>query len=197
MAKDDSTLGLYQTEVQTVVSFTAFMTAVVVFFTGLILTTIKNYDISIKVPVSFLLISIFGFLFSTLIYTNAATEISARRLKQAKEYIFWGDVLSEYLGVYMLVLSMPLVINVLVADEYLSFVALASSVGGLIIYHFLHFSIIERHFKEKYDKLSAVLIAFAVLLFLSQIYSFYFVQLSALFIVYIISITYLAARKAR
>jgi len=104
-------LGLHQTQIQTYVSFTSFMTVVTTFFAGLLLSQINNYAISIKIPIAFLVVSIFGFLYSTLIYTTGADEISNNRLKNAKKSLLIGDIISEYFGVYLLVLSIPLVMN--------------------------------------------------------------------------------------
>ena len=192
MTGKNNVLGLYQTEVQTYVSFTSFMTAVVVFFTGLILTQFKSFDILIKVPVTFLIVSIFGFLYSTLIYTNAACDVREGKLEKANKHILFGDILSEYLGIYLLVFSIPLVINVLTTDTFLRMVTLLSSIGGFAVYQFSHFSVLERHFKNDHKKLSSLIILLGFLLFTSQIYAFYFVEISMLFIVFILGITYFA-----
>src|SRR3989344_2869222 len=45
--------GIYRLFLYTTNCFNSFMTAVVVFFTGLILTQFKSYDISIKIPVAY------------------------------------------------------------------------------------------------------------------------------------------------
>lgn len=92
-------------------------------------------------------------------------------------------------------LSIPLVINAITTDVYLRWVSLLSSLGGFAIYQFSHFSIIERHFKKTYDKISMALIAFGLVLFLAQIYEFYFVHIAAIFIVYVMAITYTAKKK--
>ena len=195
MSSKQETLNLRQSQVQTYVSFTSFLTAVVVFFTGMILTQFKTYDISIKIPISFLMISIAGFLFSTLIYASAAEEIVRRRLEKAKRNIYFGDILSEYIGVYLLILSIPLVINVVTTDEFLRLVTLFAFVGGFGIYQFSHFSIIERHFSKTYHKFSLILISLEIILFFSQIYQFYFVPLAGLSIILILALTYIASRK--
>lgn len=189
------TLNLRQTQVQTYVSFTSFMTAVVVFFTGLILTQFNTYDISIKVPLSFLMISISGFLFSTLIYTKVAESIAQRKLEIAKKNIFLGDIISEYIGVYLLILSIPLVVNVITDDIFLRLVTLFALFGGFGLYQFSHFSIIERHFKNSYHTFSLVLIALGILLFFAQQYQFYFIPLAGLTIAFILGITYIACKK--
>ena len=51
MGEKNKQLDLYQTQIQTDVSFTAFMTAVTMFFTGMLLSGFNTYDIYIKVPI--------------------------------------------------------------------------------------------------------------------------------------------------
>ena len=103
MVSKADVLGLRQTQLQTYVGFTSFMTVVTTFFTGLLLSQLNNYAISIKVPISFLLISMFGFLYATLIYTNGADEVAKGKLKMARRHLLIGDVLSQYIGVSLLV----------------------------------------------------------------------------------------------
>ncbi|MBI4150372.1 hypothetical protein HY488_03135 [Candidatus Woesearchaeota archaeon] len=195
MVEKKEDLGLYQSQVQTDVSFTAFMTAVVVFFTGLLLTEFESYDISIKVPISFLIISIFGFLYSTMIFSNAAGEINQGRLAKAKKHLLLGDILSEYLGVYLLIISLPLIINVITTDTFLRGVTVVSSLAGLALYQFSHFSVLEQHFKEGYDVFAAAILLFAIGLFFAQLFKWYFAQLSIVFLLFVLYITYLAIKR--
>lgn len=190
-------LGLLQTEVQTDVTFTSFMVAVVTFFTGLLITRFEAYDISIKIPISFLIISMFGFLYSTMIFSNAAEEVAKGNVAKCKRHLLLGDILSEYLGVYLLIISIPLIINVITTDTFLRYVTLVSSLAGLAIYQFSHFSVIERHFKEGYDVFAFLIIALGLGLFVSQTYAFYFAPLALVFLVFVAVITYLAAKRNR
>ncbi|MEK6891143.1 MAG: hypothetical protein AABX03_03310 [Nanoarchaeota archaeon] len=187
MKKEDN-FELYQTQVQTNVSFTSFFTAVVIFFVGLLITKFDSYDILIKVPIALLIISVFGFLYSTLIFANASEEASQRRYNKLKKYLFLGDILSEYLGIYLLVLSIPLVINVVTNDIFLRIITILSSLIGLAIYQFSHFSVLERHFGKANYLISTLIILFGIILFISQIYNYYFIQVSIAFIVFILLI---------
>lgn len=188
-------LGLFQTQIQTNVSFTSFFSAVVIFFVGLLLSKFETYDLSIKVPITFLIISVFGFLYATLVFANASEEISQKRVEKFKKHMLLGDALSEYLGIYMLVLSMPLAINVITTDTFLRAATISSALIGLAIYQFSHFSVLERHFKQTHYLISTAIIASGIILYLAQIYSYYFIQLATLFIVFIALITYLASKK--
>ncbi|MBW2993577.1 hypothetical protein KY317_03320 [Candidatus Woesearchaeota archaeon] len=188
-------LGIYQTQVQTNVAFTAFMTAVVVFFTGLLLTKFSAYDISIKIPIAFLIISVFGFLYSTLVFANASEAVSKKKIDVFRKHMKLGDILSEYLGVYFLILSIPLVINVITGDLFLRIVTLIASLAGLSIYLFSHLSVMERHFIRGHKFISLGIIAFGIVLFFTHLYKFYFVQFSAACIIFIVIITYFATRR--
>lgn len=193
---DKVDLQLYQAQASTNVSFTAFMTAVVVFFTSLLLTKFDYYNVSIKIPISFLIISIFGFLYSTIVFANASGVILKKRIDLFKKHENLGNALSEYLGVYLLILSIPLVINVITNDIYLQLVTILSALIGLSIYQFSEFSIMQRQFKEvQHLCLSFLLILFGLILFLAQKYDFYFVHISIIFLIFILVVTYLGIKN--
>lgn len=195
--QNEGKLGLYQDQVQTYVSFTSFMTGVTVFFTGLLLTSYDDYDLTIRVPIAFLIISIFGFLYATLIYTGTAEEITNEREREFRRSMSLGDTLSEYLGVYLLVLSIPLVVNVISGDPFLKVVAIAASLLGLAIYQASGVSMVKRHFGRGYRAVSVIFLAFGAALFASQLYDAYFSVMATIFILFILVATYVAVRKQR
>lgn len=195
MGKED--FELYQTQVGTNVQFTAFMTAVGVFFVGILISQFDNFDLSIKISISFLIISVSGFLYSTLIFANASEAVSNKSLSNFKKHMMMGDVLSEYLGVYLLIISIPLVINVITSDLYLRVVTLVSSLGGFAIYQFSGLSILSRHFRQKSSAISFFFILAGLILFFSQIYSFYFTYIAIIFLILILIITFFAIKKSR
>ena len=189
-------LVLYQTQLHIYVSFTSFMTGVVVFFVGLLLSTFHNYDISIKIPISFLIISIFGFMYSTLIYTGAADEVSKKQKNSFFRHIFLGDVLSEYLGIYLLVLSIPLVVGAITNDSFLKATSIISALAGLTIYQFSHVSMVERHFKGRHTIISWIITLLGLAMVIAQNNKIYFTQISIIFLIFMIAITYAATKKS-
>ena len=122
-------LSLYQDEVQVGVSVTSFMTGVTIFFVGLLITKFDSYDTSIKIPILFLILSAFGFLYSTLILANTSSELSRLRTDRFHKSMNLGDSIGEYIGVYFLVLAIPLVINVITNDSFLRISTLLVSLG--------------------------------------------------------------------
>ncbi|MFA6511858.1 MAG: hypothetical protein WCV86_01890 [Patescibacteria group bacterium] len=194
MFKKKINLENFQTHVQTNVSFTSFMTAVTVFFTGLLLTSFQNFDQTVRVPIAFLIVSIFGFLFSTLIYTNAAIDISNNSEKGFQRSMVTGDIFSEYFGVYFLIVAIPLVINVITGDVFLRTMTIIITLAGLMFYQYGHVSIIERHFRKKYQVLSLIILLLSATLYMAQIFGFLFSETS---IVFILLLTAIAVKISR
>ncbi len=198
MVKEKRNLEVLSGEVQVGVSFTAFMTAVTIFFVGLLITKFESFDISIKIPILFLIISTFGFLYSTLIYANASGILSKMVIKNFDKNMLIGDVLSEYLGVYFLVLAIPLVINVITIDSFLRIATLIVALGGLLIYHLSGFSLMDRHFKRKHYWYLSLVIILEIALFYTQIYNLiYFVPLAVILILIILLLGFFASRDEK
>jgi hypothetical protein len=59
-------------EIQIDVSVTSFMLVVSTFFTGFLFSSYKSFDNSVRIPILFLIISILSFLFTNIIFANAA-----------------------------------------------------------------------------------------------------------------------------
>jgi len=176
-------LGLLQAEIQTSVSFTSFFTAVTLFFVGLLITQYKNFDPSVSIPVLFLILSTFGFLYSTLIFANASGKIARFEKKDIKKDLALGNSLSEYFGVYLLVLSIPLVINVITEDSFLKIATIIAALGGLTIYHFAGFSIMGRSFRRAHYILLLLIIALEGIMFLFQFNNIFYFTLTAIVLI--------------
>ena len=192
MENNKENFGHYQSEIQTGVSFTAFMTAVCAFFLGLLLTRLDVINITIKIPILFLILSTFGFLFSTIIYANASGEITRLDKNKAKKYMMVGNVLSEYLGVYLLVLSIPLVVNAVTGDVFLMVSTFMVTIVSLFLYSISPFSIAYRYLKITPKIIFAsIVVLFELFIFLAQNnFLPYFTLIATVFLIFIIIITY-------
>ena len=194
MEKED--LSLLQTEIQTSVSFTAFMTAVTLFFVGLLITQFKVFDPSINIPILFLIISTFGFLYSTLIYANASGKVARFSNKDVQKDLNHGNALSEYLGIYLLILSIPLVIDIITVDNFLKISTLIAALGGLLIYHLLNYSIMGRAYKKlHYIFLSLITILELLMYFLQFSNKFYFTTLAVVMLLMLMIIAAFSKEK--
>jgi hypothetical protein len=176
-------LGLYQAEVSVDISFTAFFTAVTLFFTGLLLKDFKElslkYTSFIEIPIIFLILSVSGFLYSTLIYANAtgkflkiASKRFAKRILNKSEFercILLGTTISEYLGVYFLILSIPLTINAISDILFLRVIVLIMILLGLWFYHASGFCVMKRHFKKHHFTFLSFIFILETAIFLGQI----------------------------
>lgn len=185
----------YIDQIQTDVALISFLTVFSVFFIGALLPQFNEYSLAIRIPLSFLIISTIAFLFSALILSNTTPEIIKEKLAKAEKHFSYGYVISEYLGVYLFVFSIPLIINVITEDMYLRVTTLIATLIGMAFYQFMGFSVLEGHFPRSYKWLSCLTTLGGVVLYLSQIYSFYFIHISLAFLVWLVFITVLAIRK--
>ncbi len=133
----------YTDEASTGVSFTAFMTAVSFFFIGLLLTGSENIQGSLRVPLYFLFISTYGFLYSTIIYANATAFAVREDRERMKKHMYIGDLLSEYFGVYFLVLPIPFILYSFTGDLMLALLLLTTGHVIFFCYHYLGYSVLE------------------------------------------------------
>jgi len=183
-------------QVQIGVGFSGLFTAVTIFFIGFLLPGLSNYDVSIKIPILFLIISTFGFLYSTLIYANASGEIARAHVERFTRSIRLGNAISEYIGVYFLLLSIPLVLRAITQDSFLIISTLVVDLAGLLAYHLGGFSIMERNYKRfHYLFLSVILTLEVIIFFVQRQNLFYFSLLSTILIVFLILLTIFAKKE--
>ncbi len=189
-------LSLLSDEVSVSVSLTGLFTAVALFFVGLLITKFESFDISIKIPILFLIISTFAFLYSTLIFANGSGELARFNPKNIDKNITIGVKFSEYLGVYPFVLSVPLVINAITTDNFLRYGTLMVVLIGLIIYHASGFSIMDRHFRRGHNLFLTLIILLEVILFFSQItYNpVYYTTMSIILLLFLILLSFKAPK---
>ncbi len=161
-------LGVYSTNVGTGVSLSSFMTAVTIFFVGILITKFESFDDSIRIPIFFLIISTFGFLYSAMIYSNATGKLIRLKPENFQKNMHIGDVLSEYFGVYFLILSIPLAIQAITTDNFLKIATLIVSMVGLVFYHYSKFSVMEAHFKKSHYYLLLIILIFETSSFVMQ-----------------------------
>ena len=105
-----------------------------------------------------------AFLFSTLILANTSHKIIEDKFNEAKKHILYGYAISEYFGIYLFVLSIPLVVNVITPDIYLRIITLVAALAGLSFYQFMKFSVLQDHFPKTYKLFSSIILFFGLLL---------------------------------
>ena len=187
--------GQYISQIGVDVSLISFMAVISVFFSSTLIPKFDSYNLFIKVPLSFLIISTFGFIFSALILSNTIQELIHNNFEKAKKHILYGYIISEYIGIYLFILSIPLLVNIITTDFYLRIVTLLSALLGITFYQFMRFSILQTHFPKTHKIFSILVVLFGLLLFFSQTYGLYFVEISTVFLIFILLLTCLAPNK--
>lgn len=183
-------------QVQTDVSLISFLSVINVFFIGALLPQFNSYDASVRIPISFLIVSTFALIFAALILSNATSKINEGDAKETEKYLGWGYAISEYLGVFLLVLSVPVVMSIVTIDLYLRVVTFIAAISGISIYEFGGFSLLSRHFSKSSKLFSVFVVLFGTVLFFSQIFDFYFTIISILFLLFLVALTILAPVKS-
>ena len=139
------------TESDVGLSLSGFMGTLSLFFTGILISQINNFGNSIKVPIIYLVISTFSFLFSAVIYANITGIITANKLLKAEKYLLTGNSLSEFLGLYLFVISIPMVIISITNDGFLRQAISAVSLISIFLYSISQFSLFKRSFSKPVD----------------------------------------------
>jgi diaminopimelate decarboxylase len=138
--KAEITMG----EVSVSVAFSNIMTFISFFIIGVILQS-RDYVGAGEMALIYIFISALGFLYSAIIYSNASGELSRGDQKDAIKYLTMGNSISEFLGFYPLVVSLPLVAQIYLGNNIISIVIIIIDIFGFAVYHFLDFDIIGRY----------------------------------------------------
>ena len=134
--------GLTQ-EVSVGVTYASLMSAVSLFFTGVLISQYDAFDASIKVPLVFLIISTFSFIFAATIFSNAATELTLNKLYSVKRYMVYAKNIDELLGLYLFILATPMVLGAVTQDGFLRVVTIVVALTAFGLYSQSRFSILD------------------------------------------------------
>lgn len=159
----------FRSEIVTGVTFATFMGAVSLFFTGLLIAQFNSFDKTIRIPVLFLIISTFSYIFSAAIYSNAGIEITAGNILKVKKYLIYANNIFEFLGLYLFILATPLVIGAVTRDSFLRIATIVVSLAGLTLYSSSSFSVLHKEIKsDRKHSLTLILVALTILLYIAQ-----------------------------
>ncbi len=196
-----------KSEILVGVTFATFMGAVSLFFTGLLTSQYKSFDSTIRVPVQFLIISTFSYIFSAAIYSNAGAEITRGNFSKdigrpiVRRYLTYANNIFEFCGLYPFILATPLVIGAVSQDHFLRITTIIVVVISLAVYSLSNFSVLHTELKSTAEKclLTTVIIGLAVLLYYAQyaVQRYSFLNYNFLGILLLLCLACLAAVFAR
>lgn len=157
----------------TAVTFCSFMAATSTFFVSILMGYLGDgtgIGLSLKVPVTLLIISMVEFLFSAILYMESMGSLtwsnSARYVRLSET----AAVLSEYFGVFPLVASIPLAINAFLMDPFLRGVAFLACFSALALYELRGLSVTHTFLGKKSLPFSIGFLASLVALSASQLW---------------------------
>ncbi|MEW6418885.1 MAG: hypothetical protein AB1480_12320 [Nitrospirota bacterium] len=160
-------VSLLVNEANIAVGFVSFLFAVNAIFLSVVVTreNFKDFMHLSIYPVA----AIIGCLYSCLFYANASGEVTRYnkfgqtelgRLSKAIEY---GDIVSEYIGVYSLIGVIPPFIYYLSKDLVLTIIVLLIDITGFIFYQVSGFAILFWHLRSKINFIAGVSIFFMLM----------------------------------
>jgi predicted tellurium resistance membrane protein TerC len=137
-------------------------------------------------------------LFSSTVYANAAGMVDRGETSLARKFINAGNVISEYMGIYLFVISIPLVISAVTTDSFLRLSTGVIAVLCIMLYTFSDFSMLNLHIKQSTKYLCSAWIALiGASLILSQLYIVdYFVLFATIYLLSSLSFTAYYYKKA-
>lgn len=181
-------------EAQVGLNLSGFMGTLALFFTGILISQINNFANTIKVPIIYLVVSTFAFLFSAVVYANVTGLITTKKINRTKKFLLVGNSLSEFLGLYLFILAIPMVIIAITNDTLLRAVIASISIISILLYTLSGFSIFDRSFSRNIRLLfSIIIIPLAVIMYLAQAASKeYFVIIAVILLIAMLVATILS-----
>jgi len=135
-------------ELNASIALTSFMTAASAVFLGVILQ--RGGDDTLPMDVLFLFISTFGFLFATLIYANASGRLARHGTFGHEEQVEIANRVSEYLGVFPLLVSIPLSVSRFLQSGPIPWAVATLALIAMLAYHYLPgASLLERDISDE------------------------------------------------
>jgi hypothetical protein len=120
---------------------TALMTAVVIFIATVMLSS-DGHGVRIDPPLLLLVTSALGFIYGTLIYANAYPRFKNESKFNAQMHC--ANAVSEMLGVYPLVLALPLAVLYVVSNNTIQIATIVFASVAFAGYHLSRYSLLER-----------------------------------------------------
>jgi GNAT superfamily N-acetyltransferase len=165
--QDDKSTFIAELEVGA--SYASLMSATSLFFTGILISQYKSFNATIKVPLIYLIISTFSFIFAATIYSNAGSELTLNRMRAVEKYMIYAKNVVELMGLYLFILAVPLVIGAVTQDNFLRTATIIIAIVGFTIYSQSKFSILEKELRPRAKRfLSTIVVLLALLLYYTQ-----------------------------
>ncbi len=157
-------------EISVGVTFASLMAAISLFFTGILIAQYSSFDNTIRVPLLFLIISTFSYIFSASIYSNASEEITLGHIGNVKKYLIYANNIFEFLGLYLLIIATPLVLGAVTHDNFLRISTIFVALGGLVLYSSSNFSMLHKevHSSSLKHMITLLFVSLSALLYFSQ-----------------------------
>lgn len=121
-----------------------FLGTAALFFAGLLITQVNSFNNSIRLPIVYLICCTVGLVYAAIIYANIAGHTKDEAWGLADRHNHYANVISEFVGVNVFLLSMPMVINAITKDMLIRVTVSVVILLSLFVYTNSVFSILSR-----------------------------------------------------
>ncbi len=128
----------------------AFIGTANLFFTGLVILNLSNLPSVVQLPVVYLVVSAVSFIISSVIYANISGMHRQSVLRDKMMRV--ANWVSEYPGIYLFLIAIPLVILGVTTDFIVQLATAFACYGALILYSVSPYSLDHRRFQGGLDR---------------------------------------------
>lgn len=151
------------------VTLSGFLGTVALFFASILITQINSLNNAIRLPIVYLVVSTVGLVFSAIIYANISGHVTAEKWRHARRHNDIANILSEFLGVNLFLISLPMVITAITSDPLIRTAIYLVVLGGLFAYTASPYGLLSRYYSmAKTIFISAMITLGASALLISQ-----------------------------
>lgn len=140
-----------EARLNTGLGFVGWFLSIDAFLLGILIANYSQFVTRFRVPIFFLVCSLMGFIQAARFYRDAsgATEYGTKIGLTAGKMHELGNIVSELMGVNMLIVALPLIISLLIKDSFIVYTTgiLVSITFGL--YMSTEFTILARRYRPK------------------------------------------------
>ena len=150
-SEKDRTGKVYEGEASTGLDVCAFIGTANLFFCGLVITSLESLPPVVHLSVVYLVVSAVAFIISSVIYANVQGTMHRKQL--SAKMIEVGNWVSEYAGVYVFLIAIPLLILGVTNVVLVQIATAITCYGALLLYSSSPYSIDERRFGRGIDRI--------------------------------------------
>ncbi len=152
------------------------------------------------IPLIYLFMILFSSLYASIFYANSTGVISRlKKLNSVSKPIIYGNILSEFFGLFPLTVAIPLLVYAFSNNIFFSYIILSIDLLAFGLYHISKFNILSRYFKSKIAFTSILIFFFLLTIFqlISEINNWAYIKYitTSIILIYLVTLFTIGIKK--